>query len=282
MKPELRISRRTALSQASAVAIGIDMATRLGIAADEPTPKVRILLIATKRDHPWASHMYQQDCALLARCLNQTPGIDAVVCPTQDWPADPALLRDVKSIVFYSRSAGDIILAPQRRETVRKLLSSGVGYTALHWGTGCDDLKLGAEYEKILGGWFNFDHSKLDVGNAQLVQVAPDHPICHGWKSYEIHDEFYLRTKFDPKAIPVLKVNVKGNDEVVGWVLERTDSNGGRSFGFTLGHFHENFGIEAFRRAIVNGILWTAHVDVPADGAPVRATEEDLKLPPKD
>jgi type 1 glutamine amidotransferase len=134
----------------------------------------------------------------------------------------------------------------------------------------------------ILGGWFNFEHSKLNVGNSQLMQAAPDHPICRGWKPYDIHDEFYLHTKFDPKAVPVLTVNVNGNDEVVAWVLERPDSNGGRSFGFALGHFHENFAIQAFRRAIVNGILWTAHVDVPADGAPVNVTEKDLKLPPKD
>ncbi|HEY0913049.1 MAG TPA: hypothetical protein VGD75_22735, partial [Bradyrhizobium sp.] len=72
--------------------------------------------------------MYQQECALLAKCLNQSPGIDAVVCPTLDWPADPEMLRDVKSIVFYSRSAGDIILAPQRRDAVQKLLSDGVGF----------------------------------------------------------------------------------------------------------------------------------------------------------
>lgn len=265
----------------SFAAAGVALASRLGIAW-EPPPKTRILLIATKRDHPWASHMYEQECALLAKCLNESPGIDAVVCPTHDWPADPALLHDVKSIVFYSRSAGDIILAPQRRDQVRTLLKDGVGFTAIHWGTGCDDVKLGAEYERILGGWFNFEHSKLSVGNSQLMQVAPDHPICRGWKPYDLHDEFYLHTKFDPKAVPVLKVNVNGNDEVVAWVLERPDSNGGRSFGFALGHFHENFGIEAFRRAIVNGILWTAHVDVPVGGAPVDVTEEDLKLPPKD
>ena len=31
---------------------------------------------------------------------------------------------------------------------------------------------------------------------------------------------------------------------------------------------------------IVNGILWSAHVDVPAAGAPVQLEEKDLALPP--
>ena len=68
----------------------------------------------------------------------------------------------------------------------------------------------------------------------------------------------------------------------MAWVFERRrDRNAGRSFGTTLGHFHENFEIEAFRRFLVNGILWTASVDVPPDGAVVNVADADLKLPPE-
>jgi hypothetical protein len=31
---------------------------------------------------------------------------------------------------------------------------------------------------------------------------------------------------------------------------------------------------------LVNGILWTARVEVPENGADVRATDAELKLPP--
>jgi hypothetical protein len=65
---------------------------------------------------------------------------------------------------------------------------------------------------------------------------------------------------------------------IVGWVFERP--GGGRSFGTTLGHPYSNFQIEAFRRMIVNGILWAAHVEVPAGGAPVNIGEKELALPP--
>jgi type 1 glutamine amidotransferase len=49
----------------------------------------------------------------------------------------------------------------------------------------------------------------------------------------------------------------------------KSESSGptGRSFGTTLGHFHDNFANESFRRLIVNGILWSARIDVPPDGA---------------
>jgi type 1 glutamine amidotransferase len=83
-----------------------------------------------------------------------------------------------------------------------------------------------------------------------------------------------------PKIKPVMTVQLEGKDYTVGWVYERPNSGGGRSFGCVLGHFHEQFGLEPFRRALVNGILWTAHRDVPEAGAPCRITAKDMELPP--
>jgi type 1 glutamine amidotransferase len=88
-----------------------------------------------------------------------------------------------------------------------------------------------------------------------------------------------LNLKFHERAQPILKVTVGGKEQVVAWALEREGSSGGRSFGTTLGHFHENFAIADFRRMLVNGILWTAQVEVPKEGAPVDVQEQDLKLP---
>jgi type 1 glutamine amidotransferase len=48
-----------------------------------------------------------------------------------------------------------------------------------------------------------------------------------------------------------------------------------------LGHFHSNFGEKPFRQMLVNGILWTAHREVPQSGAPVAITAKDLELPAK-
>jgi putative heme-binding domain-containing protein len=235
----------------------------------------KILLIPTKLDHPWATHMYSDVCRLMAATLNLTPGVEAVVSPDLDWPKDESLLEDIDAIVYYSRPAGDILLASPHRSQAEKLLQRGVGFSAIHWSTGAET-NIGPVYESILGGWFNFEFSGLVVDQQPLQQVAPDHPICRGWDSYLLRDEFYLNLRFHPDAIPMLKVHTQGQDQTVAWVHHRTD--GGRSFGTTLGHFHENFADERFRRMLSNGILWTAGVEIPVSGLPVEIPDSLVKL----
>ena len=264
------------LMQIAGVVI-LTLARSLAAYAAEPSP-TKIVLIPTKLDHPPASHMYEFECRLLAKCLNQTPGVEAIVSPDFDWPKDAAVLKDVKGIVYYSRPAGDILLDPSRRDEVRKLMKSGVGLACIHWATAAEKDR-GEEWLQTLGGWFHFAHSGLAVEKQRLLQAAPDHAVCRGWKEYDLHDEFYLNLKFHEKAQPILKVTVAGKEQVVAWGLERMDSSGGRSFGCTLGHFHDNFKIADFRRMLVNGILWSARVEVPQEGAAVEVKEEDLRLP---
>ncbi len=246
--------------------------------AGEPA-KTKILLIGTKPDHAYGTHMYLFECGLLAKCLEQTKGVETHV--QLEWPEDAQVFDGVKTIVFYSRPAGDIVLAPQNRDAFMKLMRSGVGFVAIHWGTGANQQNKPA-YLDVLGGWFCRPPCGLNTTTSELIQVDPDHPICRGWTDYELRDEFYLDLAFHEKTQPLMKVTLDGKDQVVGWAFERPDSNDGRSFGTTLGHFHDNFTREPFRRAIVNGILWTAHIEIPKDGAPVKLTEQDMKLPPKE
>ncbi len=74
---------------------------------------------------------------------------------------------------------------------------------------------------------------------------------------------------------PAARESVKaGNPQVLAWACQRED--GGRGFGFTGGHFHSNWGIEAQRRMVVNAILWTAKTEIPKTGARCAVTEQDL------
>ena len=65
------------------------------------------------------------------------------------------------------------------------------------------------------------------------------------------------------------------------WTVERAD--GGRGFGFTGGHFHDNWGNDDFRKVLLNGLLWIAKVEVPSDGVASSVTKSDLdaNLDPK-
>jgi hypothetical protein len=65
------------------------------------------------------------------------------------------------------------------------------------------------------------------------------------------------------------------------WAVERPD--GGRGFGFTGGHFHDNWGNDQFRKVVLNAFLWIAKVDVPENGVESKVTRADLdaNLDPK-
>src|SRR5438094_130858 len=96
-------------------------------------PKTRILLIGHKPDHPPGTHMYLQVCGLLAKCLNQTKGVDAFV--SDGWPQDSGMLRDLKAIVFYTSPGGTILLDPTHRAEAETMMKNGTGLCAIHWAT---------------------------------------------------------------------------------------------------------------------------------------------------
>ena len=73
----------------------------------------------------------------------------------------------------------------------------------------------------------------------------------------------------------------KGRLETMMWAVERKD--GGRGFGFTGGHFHDNWGNEPFRKVVLNALVWLAKAEVPADGVASHLSDDDLhaNLDPK-
>lgn len=241
--------------------------------------KTRILFIGKDPDHAYGTHMYMHTCGMLARCVELTGGIETAV--SNGWPKDEKALDGVKAIVLYSNPAAEFLLEGPHRGQVDEMMKKGVGLVTIHWASSVkkDNLeRLGPTWLSYLGGtWVS--NVGLSGGKSTLKQLLPDHTICRGWKEFELDDEYYMNPTIKD-AKPLLQVTErKGKDVVVGWVYER--AGGGRSYGTTLGHFYSNFQREPFRRMITNGILWSAHVDVPKDGAPVNLSEEALALPPK-
>ena len=79
-----------------------------------------------------------------------------------------------------------------------------------------------------------------------------------------VRDEITPREN-DKRLTPLLTFDPKGGIEtVVAWATERQD--GGRGFGFTEGHYHSNWQIEPYRRFVLNGIVWTAKLEIPEGG----------------
>jgi hypothetical protein len=85
---------------------------------------------------------------------------------------------------------------------------------------------------------------------------------------------------------PQVREEVKnGQAQSMAWARQRPD--GGRGFGFTGGHDHWNWGNNDFRKLVLNAIIWTAKLEVPAEGVPsqqptlddLRANMDDKKIP---
>jgi hypothetical protein len=55
--------------------------------------------------------------------------------------------------------------------------------------------------------------------------------------------------------------------QVVAWGLERPD--GGRGFGIVMPHYYRNWELADLRTLILNGIVWTAGVEIPPSGVKV-------------
>jgi hypothetical protein len=83
------------------------------------------------------------------------------------------------------------------------------------------------------------------------------HPIGHGLDDFPVRDEFYDRLNFvqaEPAVQPLLRVAIDGQDEMVAWAWQRPD--GGRSFGFSGLHFHENWQLSEYRRFVTQAARW--------------------------
>ena len=65
------------------------------------------------------------------------------------------------------------------------------------------------------------------------------------------------------------------------WAVERED--GGRGFGFTGGHFHDNWSNDNYRKVVLNAMAWLAKANVPEQGIESAVTQADLNanLDPK-
>ena len=107
------------------------------------------------------------------------------------------------------------------------------------------------------------------------------HPVLRGWKEFTLHDEPYINNWFGGEGnallpgVTVLATSMlppeAPKSERVAWCIERAD--GGRGFGIVMPHFYRNWKTEDLRRFILNGIVWTAKLDVPAAGVQTAAPD---------
>lgn len=245
----------------------------------------RVLLLGQGPDgHPFATHEYMAGVNLLARLLQRAEGVQPIVVRADgEWEQGPELIDGADGVVLYlSEGARWLQEDPQRLAAFQRLAERGGGLAAIHWGMGTKDARNIDAFRDLFGGVHGGPDRKYKVDRF-TVQIADlTHPIARGLGPFTVREEFYYKIKFVrplDQITPLVRVPIEEESETVAWAWERPD--GGRSFGFTGGHFHENWERPEYRRLVAQGIVWTLGVDVHEKGLNVEVTQDTLELEPR-
>lgn len=278
----------------------------------------KIVLVAGKPSHPPRMHEFNAGVQLIQKCLADFDGLDVQVA-LSGWPEDESLFNNAAAVVFYMDGGGkhEVVQEEGRRlKLVDEWASKGVGLGFMHYGVEVVPDQAGAEFKRWIGGHYEHMFSCNPIWEPQF-STLPDHPITRGVKPFTAKDEWYFNMRFHAglnaevnyaetdklKFWPILVATPsnevrkgpyvwpkgpyehiqanQGRAEAMMWAVERND--GGRGFGFTGGHFHDNWGNADFRKTVLNALAWVAKVEVPKAGidSEVSPADLDANLDPK-
>ena len=281
----------------AALAVAFSVLSCMATAA-EPT---RIVMIAGEPSHPSGQHEFNAGTILLARALNEQSGLPLQVDVVHNgWPKDESILEGAAAIIVYS-DGNDRHPTFGHEEVVDRLLAQGVGLMCMHYAVEVPAGPRGAMFKKWIGGHYEAGFSCNPHWTA-TVTPTPEHAIATGVPTFKANDEWYYRMRWaEPKTATDLltatpareRINryihwtpageeALGSTQTLMWAVERPD--GGRGVGFTGGHWHRNWAIDDFRRLVLNAIVWTAQLDVPAGGVlsePITEQQLNENLDPK-
>jgi len=263
----------------------------------------KLVLVAGKPSHAPGEHEHRAGTLLLEKCLDAAAvaGGPKLVTATYTggWPADPTAFDNADAVFFFADGgAGHPVLQSSRLSQIDALAKRGVGVACLHYAVEVPKEKGGPEFLNWMGGYFEPHWSVNPHWTLAKTELAQGHPITRGVKPFETNDEWYYHMRFrEPMAgvtailsavppdntrerpdgphsnNPAVRAG-KGGREVLAWAYERPDA--GRGFGCTGAHFHRNWSNEDFRRMMLNALVWTAGLDVPAEGVASAVTTDDL------
>lgn len=265
-----------------------DEQRRVPLEQDSTDAKVaKIVIIAGSPSNKAGQHEYFAGCAMLADWLRKTPGIHPVLA-AEGWPQNEQIFAGAKAVVVFADGGVKLpFLAPERWAKMKTLIASGTGFVMLHQAVDVPEAQageikdwLGAAWTKDIGcrGHWDMDFTP-SAPHASLRGVEPFAAPLDGWL-YNLHFAEKGVTPLLTGAVPDKSRTTEdakshaGRAEVIAWAYDRP--SGGRSFAFTGCDLHKNWQVESQRRFVVNGILWSAGIEVPATGAPVPMQPGDL------
>jgi type 1 glutamine amidotransferase len=253
--------------------------------SDVSVPPKKVLLVSSDPDgHPATTHEYRAGLDVLAKCFMPVSGIEVTTSNADaTWKDGPDLLGRSDGVVLFLTEGAKWLSADEKRlAAFRGLARRGGGLVVLHWGMGTKDAEPIEAFVDLFGACHGGPDRKYKVLETSVGITDPKHPIATGIKDFTVREEFYYHLKFprgNHAVKPVLKADIDGAKETVAWSWERPD--GGRSFGFSGLHFHDNWKREEYRRLVSQAVLWTVKVPVPEKGLAVDLPESAFVLEKK-
>lgn len=297
------VRRLVLLSSVVALAAGVLMAQGAG---------TRIVLVAGRPSHPAGMHEFRAGTMLMQKALSGMPGVTADVY-TNGWPTkqvDGAAVDDNAAfdgadavLIFSDGGKGHPAIQGDRIKVIDALAAKGIGLAFAHYAVEVPAGVPGDAMHRWVGGYYETNFSVNPMW-APAFDSLPNHPVARGVGPFATYDEWYFNMRWvaDPAAkgrvTPILTARPtddvrdgpyvsprgpyphiiadSGRVETMMWLYERPD--GGRSFGFTGGHTHANWGDVNQRRILLNALLWIAKADVPARGVVDAIVPADLEM----
>lgn len=255
-------------------------------------PKKIVLIGGSKSEGP-ARHDYANGIRLIASFLTALPesqrGELSISSYPEGWPPDPHALDGASAVLLYfDGDARHPLLDADRRRSFEALMRAGAGLVVLHQASTVPADDTSIDMQRWLGG-ARLGMAARTTETTTLHVVSPSHPATRGVHDFTYRDEFYPGIRFSGKITPILRTTLhpqyrdgkwivedRPEDVTVAWAYER--EGGGRSFGFSGGHYLVALDQAMLRRTLLNAILWTAHADVPRGGALAGAADAATRI----
>ncbi len=270
------------------ITMGSPWGTLLADAAGQDGRKNIVLIAGIKSHGPEGNgiHDYAWSARLIRTMLENSNVRHKVNVSMHlaGWPQDERLLHNADAMMIISDGRdGDIgreaphLTTPERVRLVEAMVKRVCGVATFHFSTFAPDA-LGEKAIDWYGGYFDWEtdgkrawYSDITTIQAEVSPASGQHPVLRGVKPFTIREEFYYDIRFRPGDdgwVPVWSVKAlpatKSQGDVVAWAVER--ESGSRGFATTCGHFYANWQDANFRKTILNGLAWSAHVPIPDDG----------------
>ncbi len=226
---------------------------------DEQQRTVKIVLLASKKDHGPGEHDYPAWQKAWEPLLRKLPNVK--IDTAFGWPSSEQWKTADLVVCYYWNHEW----SPAQYRDLDAYLDRGGGIVLIHAATIADRAaehlaeRMGLAYEPAK---IKFRHGPLDL----KIEAAADEPITRGLpRTMHFYDESYWLATGDPKQVRVLATTVEEDAaRPMVWTYEvgKNENRRGRVFGNIMGHYMWTFDDPFFRIMILRGMAWAAREPV--------------------